>query len=189
MCVWLAPRWSHLPAYASWLRATGIARMTEGPYQPPTPGASPAGGGAFTPPPPGTYQGPEGGGPRPDGLGIAGLILGILALIASLANLLTGLFGTCCVVCTVGSTFIAMGTAVPAIAGGVMGMVSMKRTRAYPRHYSGWGLALAAAIVSGTALVLCLVEIVLPWLGYGVLLHTGTIHTTHPTPIIFPSPP
>lgn len=145
-------------------------------------------GGGFTPPPAGSYAGPapDGGGPRPDGLGIAGLILGILALIAAIANLLTGLFGTCCVVCTVGSTFIAMAAAVPGVTGTVMGAMSMKRTKEYPRHYSGWGLALAATAVSATALVLCVLEIVLPWLGLGILSHGGSIRTTVPPPIPWP---
>lgn len=160
------------------------ASMSQGPYQAPAPGQGAPGGG-FTPPAPGTYGGPEGGGPRPDGLGIAGVILSVLGLVGAVLNLLTGLLGTCCVVCTVGSTFIAIAAAVPAIAGLVMGVVSMKRTRAYPHYYSGWGLALGATIVSGAALALCVLEIVLPWLGLGLLTHTGTIHTG-PAPIHTP---
>ncbi len=162
--------------------------MSQGPYPPPAPGQRATGGGRFTPPPAGTYGAPGGGGPRLDGLAGAGLILAIFGLVGALMNLLTGLLGTCCVVCTVGSTFIALAAAVPAVAGLVMGWISMGRTRQDPQRVSGWGLALAAAIVASGALMLCLLEVVVPWLGLGILAHSGSLHPT-PAPITRPVAP
>jgi hypothetical protein len=159
-------------------------------YGPP-PGYPPA--GSFSPP--GGYGAPPDslgpGGPRPDGLGIAALIVGILGVIVGVLNLFSGLLGTCCVLCTVGSTFIAIIGLVPSGSGLLLANLSLSRIKRHPGRLTGKGLALAALVVSGAATLLCVLEVVLPWLGLGFLYATGIVHpSTGPTvrPPIFPPP-
>lgn len=127
--------------------------------------------GSYGMPPPSAY------GPRVDGMAISGLVLGILGMVGGLFNLLSGLLGTFCMLCTIGSTFIGIIAFLPSATGVALGALGERRIRNNPRRYTGRGIAIAAIVVSGLAALLALVEIVLPWFGIGCLYATGSIKT------------
>ncbi len=151
-----------------------------GGYGPPPGGGGygpPPGAPGFTPPPAGSFGSPPGfpapGGPRTDTLAVAGLVLGIVALLGAILNMLSGLFGTCCFLCTLGSTVIGIVVLVPAIAGIVMGTLSVSRINKAPQQLTGKGMAVAALVLGAISALLALAEIVLPWLGIACFAATG----------------
>ena len=145
-------------------------------YGPPG-GFGPPGGG-YGAPPAGSYGGPPGYGPPPgprtDTLAVAGLVLSIVALLGAILNMLSGLFGTCCFLCTLGSTVIGVLVLVPAIAGIVMGGLSVSRINKTPEQFGGKGMAVAALVIGIIAALLGLAEIVLPWLGIACFAAAGS---------------
>jgi len=181
-------------------------------------GTPPPGGGGYGPPggPPGGPGGfaPQGGGPqgpRNDALAIVSLVAGLLSVVVALVNVFVMVFGACCALCAVGSTFIGFLSLVPGIIGAVCGGLSIKRINERPDEFTGKGLAIAGAVVSGIGVLLALITIILPWLGLGCLAAgsaaggggspgtwtppsqpstTPTTPTTPPTPVTpTPNPP
>ena len=88
--------------------------------------------------------------------------------------MLSGLFGTCCFLCTLGSTVIGVLVLVPAIAGIVMGGLSVSRINKTPEQFGGKGMAVAALVIGIIAALLGLAEIVLPWLGIACFAAAGS---------------
>ena len=138
----------------------------------------PPGGGGFGPPGGGGFGPPGGGGggmapvpagPRTDALAIVSLVAGIVGLLLASANIVTMIFGACCVVCTIGSTFIGGLAALLAGAGLVSGVLSVRRIAEKPEELTGKGVAIAGAVVAGIGLLVAIATIVLPWLGLGCM--------------------
>jgi hypothetical protein len=101
------------------------------------------------------------------------LVLSIVALLGAILNMLSGLFGTCCFLCTLGSTVIGIVVLVPAVASIVMGAMSASRINKAPAQFSGKGMAIAALVLGAISALLALAEIVLPWLGIACFAATG----------------
>lgn len=152
---------------------------------PPGPGGygPPPGPGGYGPPghgsgfgAPGGFHAPPGapqGGPKTDQLAVAGLICGILGLVGAILNGISGLFGACCVLCTVGATILGIVVLIPSVAAVVMGGMSVSRINKNPEALSGKGMAIAALILGGVATLAALAEIVLPWLGIACFAASG----------------
>jgi hypothetical protein len=133
---------------------------------PPPYGAPPAG---YGPPPGGGYGGPPLG-PRTDALAIVALIAGLLAIVGAIANLASGVIGFCCPVCgSIAGAAIGAIVAIPSLTGLVTGILGYKRTSEQPDVYTGKGLALTGIITSSVALLMTVLVIVGPWLGWGLL--------------------
>lgn len=160
---------------------------------PPGPGGygPPPGPGGYGPPPgPGGY-GPPGhgsgfggpgfaappgapqGGSKTDQLAVAGLICSILGIVGAILNGISGLFGACCVLCTVGATILGIVVLIPSVAGVVMGGMSVSRINKNPEALSGKGMAIAALVLGAIATLGALAEIVLPWLGMACFAASG----------------
>ena len=154
-----------------------------GGYGPPGGGQAPPPGpgvpGPFSPPPAG-FGAPPGmappggpGGARTDVVGIMALVSSILGLIGGLINILSGLFGTCCVLCTMGSTVIGVIVFIPSAAGAVMGGISLSRIKHEPEKHTGKGVAMAGLILGILASLLAIAEIILPWFGIACFAVAG----------------
>ena len=168
-----------------------------GGYGPPPGGGGygpPPGAGGYGPPPggytpnvppgftPGTVGGGGGGlgGPKTDTLAVVGLVASILGLVGGLLNILSGLFGTCCFLCTLGSTVIGVLVLLPSGAGAIMGGLSASRINKEPERLTGKGLAMAALVVGVLATLLALAEIILPWFGIACFSFLGSGTGTTP---------
>ncbi len=136
-------------------------------------GGMPGGPGGFGPPMGGAPP-PADVPPRTDTLAIVALVGGLLALAGAIANLVTGIFGMCCPLCTIGGAVIGAIVAVPAITGIACGAISYKRTTTEGGEpLTGKGLALTGAITGGLAMVMTVVTVVGPWLGLGCMAATA----------------
>lgn len=150
-----------------------------GGYGPPPPGPGGYGPppGGYGPPPAGSFGGAPGPGgptgPRTDTLGIVGLVCSILGIVGAIVNAFAGAFGTCCVICTLGSTFLGAALLIPSLAGAVMGGMSVKRIADHPQHLTGKGIAMAALVIGLVSSLLVIAEIVLPWLGIACFAASG----------------
>ncbi len=148
-----------------------------GPAGPPGFGPPPGPGGhgsAFNQPP--GFASPPAGGPggkKTDQLAIAGLVCSILGLVGAILNGISGLFGACCVLCTVGATVLGIIVLIPSGAGVVMGAMSISRINKRPDELEGKGLAVAALVIGAIAVIAALAEIILPWLGIACFAASG----------------
>lgn len=88
-------------------------------------------------------------------------------------NAVSGLFGACCMLCTVGSTVIGIVVLIPSVAALVMGAVSASRIDKRPEELEGKGLAVAALVLGVVSTLGALAEIVLPWLGIACFAASG----------------
>ena len=88
--------------------------------------------------------------------------------------MLSGVLGSCCPVCTVGSTLLGIVVALPSFAGALMGGICVMRVSGRPQELTGRGIGLAALILGIIALVLALATIILPWLGIACMSAAGS---------------
>jgi hypothetical protein len=144
---------------------------------PPSGGAfgPPSGGGGAFGPPSGGGMGTPGGpagptGPKMDALAIVALVCGLIAIVGATGNLVSGFFGMCCFLCTLGGAIIGALVAIPAIVAIVTGILSFRRTKAEPHLFKGGGLALAGLITGILALLMTIFTIVAPMAGLGCMM-------------------
>ncbi|MBX3131154.1 MAG: hypothetical protein KF718_30830 [Polyangiaceae bacterium] len=123
--------------------------------------------GGFGPPGYGPPPYPPPGPPlqRTDQLAVIALVSSLLGLIGAVLNGVSGLFGACCVLCTVGTTVLGVLVLVPSLAGAVMGGMSIARINREPERLGGKMLAVAALVVGVLSSFAAIAEIVLPWFG------------------------
>ena len=88
--------------------------------------------------------------------------------------MLSGVLGSCCPVCTVGSTLLGILVALPSFVGALMGGICMMRVRGRPQELTGRGIGLAALILGIVAFVLALATIILPWFGFACMSAAGS---------------
>ncbi|MBX3270421.1 MAG: hypothetical protein KF729_09185 [Sandaracinaceae bacterium] len=121
-------------------------------------------------------------GPRTDALAVVSLVCGILGALGGLVNVVLMFFGTCCPVCAFSATALGLVALVPSIAGLVCGLVSLKRIKEQSDALEGKGLAMGGSVVSGIAIVVAIITIVLPWAGIGCLMANDMNRTRPWTP-------